>query len=64
VIWRQEAVQRISISGPDSVIYVESGRLSVAAQPEFNFTADGSTIVHRCVRIDLSGRPVSQATAC
>jgi type IV fimbrial biogenesis protein FimT len=64
VIRRQEAVQRISISGPDTVIYVESGRLNAAARPEFSFTADGSSIVQRCIRIDLSGRPVSQAAAC
>jgi type IV fimbrial biogenesis protein FimT len=64
VIRRQEAVQRISISGPDAVIYVESGRLNAAARPEFAFTAAGTSIVYRCIRIDLSGRPVSQATAC
>lgn len=64
VIRRQEAVVRISISGPDSVVYVESGRLNAAARPEFSFTSDGTTIVHRCIRVDLSGRPVSQANAC
>ena len=64
VIRRQEPVQRISISGPDAVIYVESGRLNAVARPEFEFTAEGSSIVNRCIRIDLSGRPVSQATPC
>lgn len=64
VLRRQEAVVRISINGPASVVYVESGRLNASARPEFTFTAEGTSIVHRCIRVDLSGRPVSQATAC
>lgn len=65
VIRRQEAVPTsIAISGPDAVTYLESGRLNAAVRPEFGFTAAGARIVHRCIRIDLSGRPVSQATPC
>ena len=64
VIRRQEAVPNIAISGPAAVVYVESGRLNAAAAPEFELTAAGSTVVNRCIRIDLGGRPVSKATSC
>ena len=65
VIRRQDAMPNtIAISGPDAVVYVESGRLNAAARPEFALTTDGAHVVHRCIRIDLSGRPVSQATPC
>jgi type IV fimbrial biogenesis protein FimT len=64
VILRQEPVPAIAISGPSAVIYVESGRLNAAARPEFALTAAGASVVQRCIRIDLSGRPVSKAAAC
>lgn len=65
VIRRQEAMPTtIAINGPDTVIYVESGRLNAAARPEFALSAAGAHVVHRCIRIDLSGRPVSQAAPC
>jgi type IV fimbrial biogenesis protein FimT len=64
VLRRQEPLQDIAISGPAKVIYVESGRLNAATWPEFELTATGAGVVQRCVRIDLSGRPVSKATPC
>lgn len=64
VIRRQDPVPNISINGPANVVYVESGRLNAAASPEFALTAAGSAIVNRCIKIDLSGRPVSKATPC
>jgi type IV fimbrial biogenesis protein FimT len=64
LIHQQEAVPDIAISGPAAVVYVESGRLNAASWPEFEFTAQGAGVVHRCIRIDLSGRPVSKATPC
>lgn len=64
VLRRQEPVPDIAISGPANVVYVESGRLNAATWPEFEFTATGGGVVHRCIRIDLSGRPVSKATPC
>jgi type IV fimbrial biogenesis protein FimT len=64
VIRRQDAVPNISINGPANVVYVESGRLNAAASPEFALTATGSSVVNRCIKIDLSGRPVSKATPC
>jgi len=64
VLRRQEPVQDITITGPSDVVYVESGRLNAATWPEFQLTASGGSIVHRCIRIDLSGRPVSKAVSC
>jgi len=64
VLRRQEALQNIAISGPANVVYVESGRLNAATWPEFQLTATGEGVVPRCIRIDLSGRPVSKATSC
>lgn len=65
VIRTQDAVVNISISGPASLVYGGSGRLNAAwAPPEFQLTATGSSVVSRCIRVDLSGRPVSKAAAC
>ncbi len=64
VLRRQEPLQDIAISGPTNVVYVESGRLNAATWPEFELTASGEGVVQRCIRIDLSGRPVSKATPC
>jgi type IV fimbrial biogenesis protein FimT len=64
VILKQERVPTIAISGPAAVIYVESGRLNATARPAFALSAAGAGVVQRCIRVDLSGRPVSKAAAC
>jgi len=64
VIRRQEAVPAIAITGPDAVVFAESGRLNAAARPQFALTTTGASVVHRCIRVDLSGRPVSKAASC
>ena len=64
VLRRQEPVPDVTISGPATVVYVESGRLNAATWPEFQLTASGTGVVQRCIRIDLSGRPVSKAASC
>lgn len=64
VIRRQEAVPAIAITGPDAVVFAESGRLSAATRPQFALTTTGANVVHRCIRVDLSGRPVSKAASC
>ncbi len=64
VIHQQQAVPDIAIDGPASVMYAESGRLNAGSSPEFALTASGGSVVHRCIRIDLSGRPVSKAAPC
>jgi hypothetical protein len=54
----------ITITGPTSVVYRGSGRLTNAAAPQFELTATGSTITPRCINVDLSGRPVTKVAAC
>ena len=63
VLRSQEALPSITITGPASVVYTGTGRLS-AAVGTFQISATGSTITTRCISIDLSGRPVTKAAAC
>lgn len=64
VLRTQDPVPNITFTtGPASVVYSGSGRLSAAADA-FELTADGSGITTRCISIDLSGRPVTKAAAC
>lgn len=63
VLRQQQALAAISLTGPASVVYNSSGRLS-SASGSFELTAAGSGITVRCITIDLSGRPVTKATAC
>ena len=50
-------------TGPNSITYLSSGRISGATAPSFEFSSTGSD-VKRCVSADLSGRPTTKATAC
>ena len=63
VLRSQEALRAITITGPTSVVYLGSGRLS-AAVGTFQLSTTGSGITTRCITIDLSGRPVTKAAAC
>ncbi len=60
----QAAMPNITITGPTSVVYRGSGRLTNATTPQFQLTATGSTVTTRCINVDLSGRPVTKAAAC
>jgi type IV fimbrial biogenesis protein FimT len=60
----QASMPNITITGPTSVVYRGSGRLTNAVTPQFQLTATGSTVTTRCINVDLSGRPVSKAAAC
>ncbi len=65
VLRSQDAPSNISITGPASVVYVGTGRSdSASVGTPFQLAATGSTITTRCITIDLSGRPVTKATAC
>ena len=63
VLRTQDPIPNITITGPATVSYSGSGRLSAAADP-FELTATGGTVITRCISIDLSGRPVTKAAAC
>lgn len=60
-----EAISNTAISGPTSVIYRSSGRVSGTSAPKFDITATGSTS-HTCVTVDLSGLPTqsTSSSAC
>lgn len=53
----------LTVTGPASVIYRSSGRISGTAAPAFNLSAAGVSD-QRCVSVDLSGRPYVKAAAC
>lgn len=60
----QSAFPNITISGPTSLVYRGSGRLSGSASTQFQLTATGTGVTTRCITVDLSGRPVTKASAC
>jgi type IV fimbrial biogenesis protein FimT len=64
VIRTMEAVPNVTITGPTNVVFRGSGRLNAASMPTFELTASGSTVITRCISIDLSGRPTTKAVAC
>jgi type IV fimbrial biogenesis protein FimT len=59
----QEAVPNVAIAGPvGDVVYQGSGRLTGAVS--FQLSSSGATVVTRCIRVDLSGRPHTKAASC
>jgi type IV fimbrial biogenesis protein FimT len=62
---KQSGFTTVSITGPATVTFTGSGRLSGGSSPQFSLTApDVATENQRCVKVDLSGRPVSSQGAC
>lgn len=64
VLRSQDAFQSISISGPTSLTYNGSGRLSAPATGIEITASGGASITTRCITVDLSGRPVTKAASC
>ncbi len=60
---QQAAFRGLTIAGPASVTYTNSGRLSGAVAPSFSIS-NPSNNARRCIRIGLSGRPNSTVGAC
>jgi type IV fimbrial biogenesis protein FimT len=61
---KQEAMPDVSITGPTSISYNGTGRLSAALASGIELSASGTGITSRCITVDLSGRPVSKAEPC
>jgi type IV fimbrial biogenesis protein FimT len=57
------AVAGATITGPDAVVYLPNGRVNSDSPPSFDIALDGAA-THRCVQVDLSGRPRLLATGC
>ena len=66
VLRSQEAIpdNAITITGPATVVYTGSGRLTGIAAQQFELKGTGANVVNRCITIDLSGRPVTKASTC
>ncbi|MCS0615287.1 GspH/FimT family pseudopilin [Massilia kyonggiensis] len=52
-----------TITGPTAVVYLPNGRVASDTAPSFDIAVDGAE-THRCVQVDLSGRPRLQASGC
>ena len=64
VVQHQERMPRVVITGPERVTYNSAGRLSTGGA-SINVVANGGGAAHaRCIRIDLSGRPVQGQGGC
>ena len=62
---KQSGFTTVSITGPTNVVFTGSGRLSGGTSPQFSLSApDVAAENQRCVKVDLSGRPVSSQGAC
>jgi type IV fimbrial biogenesis protein FimT len=64
VLARQDPFTGIAIAGPASVTYNGAGRLSGAVVPFSLSSPDLPATGGRCIKIDLSGRPVSTTGIC
>jgi type IV fimbrial biogenesis protein FimT len=57
------AISGGTISGPDSVVYLANGRVKGDTPPQFEIAITNADS-HRCVQVDLSGRPLMKTTGC
>ena len=61
----QSAYSNITITGPATVVYTGSGRMSGAANVNIELkSTEISAANARCITIDLSGRPVTKTGTC
>jgi type IV fimbrial biogenesis protein FimT len=56
-------VKGATVTGPTSVVYRSSGRITATTAPSFLFTATGADNVYQCVSVDLTGRPYMKAAS-
>lgn len=65
VLREQGELGAVAVAGPATVAFNANGRLSGLAVPQFDISAANVTATSlRCIRVDLSGRPVSKEGAC
>ena len=57
------AVKGATVSGPASVVYLPNGRIKGSTRPAFDILLSGNS-QHRCVRVDLAGRPNQTNSPC
>jgi type IV fimbrial biogenesis protein FimT len=61
VVRRQGYVTHITISGPSSITYNNSGRVTTGTT---SISLKANDVRSRCIFVDLSGRPVSKQEVC
>lgn len=68
VLRTQAAIANITMAGsPDPVTSISfngSGRVTTALNRGIQISATGTSITTRCIKLDLSGRPLTKAEAC
>jgi type IV fimbrial biogenesis protein FimT len=64
VLRRQNALSGITVTGPSAVTYSGTGRLTASVTPFALTSSDLDPEDGRCLRIDLSGRPVTKTGTC
>ncbi|TFW33152.1 GspH/FimT family pseudopilin [Massilia horti] len=57
------AVPKATVSGPDRVTFLPNGRIKGTSLPSFDIFVTGAS-AHRCIRVDLGGRPNQSSTSC
>lgn len=57
------AVPNATVSGPDSVVFLANGRIKGGATPSFDISVSGQA-QHRCIKLDLGGRPNQTSAGC
>lgn len=57
-------VPTATITGPASVVYQANGRVRGTGDPASFDVSAASANMHRCVTVDLSGRPYQKHSAC
>lgn len=63
VIEDHAAISGLTLSGPASVTYRNSGRIAGNTDANFNIVGTDTTQA-RCIRLDLGGRPSVKASSC
>lgn len=63
VLENRATVKGATVTGPASVIYRSSGRISATVAPSFLITATGAANIVQCVSVDLTGRPYMKAAS-
>lgn len=64
-IGAQSAYTNVTITGPASVVYNRSGRVSAAVVPfQVSDATAGSTIPPRCITVGLTGQPTTKVGSC
>ena len=57
------AVPGATVAGPAGVVYLPNGRVKDGSRPAFDIALSGND-QHRCVKVDLSGRPNQSKSTC